>query len=74
MTGGESLLNSVAVATIIAGDRTRVGIEGTRPLLVWAASFLSERLDQRAETLSGGEQQMLAIARALMTRASSADA
>ena len=29
---------------------------------------LAERLDQRAETLSGGEQQMLAISRALMTR------
>ncbi|MGY4291041.1 branched-chain amino acid transport system ATP-binding protein [Bradyrhizobium sp. LM2.7] len=29
---------------------------------------LSERLDQRAETLSGGEQQMLAIGRAMMTR------
>jgi branched-chain amino acid transport system ATP-binding protein len=29
---------------------------------------LSERLAQRAETLSGGEQQMLAIARALMAR------
>ena len=29
---------------------------------------LEERLPQRAETLSGGEQQMLAIARALMTR------
>src|SRR5258707_7555457 len=29
---------------------------------------LSERLEQRAETLSGGEQQMLAIRRALMTR------
>ena len=29
---------------------------------------LEERLDQRAETLSGGEQQMLAISRALMTR------
>ena len=29
---------------------------------------LHERLDQRAETLSGGEQQMLAISRALMTR------
>ena len=28
---------------------------------------LRERLDQRAETLSGGEQQMLAIGRALMT-------
>lgn len=29
---------------------------------------LKERLRQRAETLSGGEQQMLAISRALMTR------
>jgi branched-chain amino acid transport system ATP-binding protein len=29
---------------------------------------LHERLEQRAETLSGGEQQMLAIGRALMTR------
>lgn len=29
---------------------------------------LKERLNQRAETLSGGEQQMLAIGRALMTR------
>jgi branched-chain amino acid transport system ATP-binding protein len=31
---------------------------------------LSERLDQRAETLSGGEQQMLAIGRALMSEPS----
>ncbi|HEX7474889.1 MAG TPA: ABC transporter ATP-binding protein [Dehalococcoidales bacterium] len=30
--------------------------------------ILSQRRNQRAETLSGGEQQMLAIARALMTR------
>lgn len=29
---------------------------------------LAERLEQRAGTLSGGEQQMLAISRALMTR------
>ena len=29
---------------------------------------LAERLDQRAETLSGGEQQMLSIGRAMMTR------
>jgi branched-chain amino acid transport system ATP-binding protein len=29
---------------------------------------LEERLDQRGGTLSGGEQQMLAIARALMSR------
>ncbi len=37
----------------------------------WCSSCsrgLSERLEQRAETLSGGEQQMLAIGRALMTR------
>ncbi len=30
--------------------------------------ILSERRNQRAETLSGGEQQMLAIARALMSK------
>ena len=30
--------------------------------------ILKERLDQRGGTLSGGEQQMLAIARALMSR------
>jgi branched-chain amino acid transport system ATP-binding protein len=30
--------------------------------------ILKERLEQRAETLSGGEQQMLAIGRALMTQ------
>jgi branched-chain amino acid transport system ATP-binding protein len=31
-------------------------------------SCLAERLDQRAGTLSGGEQQMVAMARALMGR------
>ena len=35
---------------------------------VQAVSAAAERLEQRAETLSGGEQQMLAIGRALMTR------
>jgi branched-chain amino acid transport system ATP-binding protein len=30
--------------------------------------MLEQRLDQRGGTLSGGEQQMLAIARALMSR------
>jgi branched-chain amino acid transport system ATP-binding protein len=40
------------------------------PLTTIFALFprLKERLRQRAETLSGGEQQMLAIGRALMTR------
>jgi branched-chain amino acid transport system ATP-binding protein len=41
-----------------------------RPLDLIFSLFprLKERLEQRAETLSGGEQQMLAIGRALMTR------
>jgi len=41
-----------------------------RPLELVFGLFprLQERLGQRAETLSGGEQQMLAIGRALMTR------
>jgi len=30
--------------------------------------WLEERRDQQAGTLSGGEQQMLAVARALMSR------
>jgi branched-chain amino acid transport system ATP-binding protein len=40
-----------------------------RPLAFVFALFprLAERMDQRAETLSGGEQQMLAVGRALMT-------
>jgi branched-chain amino acid transport system ATP-binding protein len=41
-----------------------------KPLELVFALFprLQERLPQRAETLSGGEQQMLAIGRALMTQ------
>ena len=45
------------------GDR-----EGPLELVFTLFPRLSERLEQRAETLSGGEQQMLAIGRALMTR------
>jgi len=43
----------------IAGDRERVFALFPR---------LNERLDQRSGTLSGGEQQMLAIGRALLAR------
>jgi branched-chain amino acid transport system ATP-binding protein len=59
------------------GDNLRLGSylyrgkadrEGPRELVFNLFPRLSERLDQRAETLSGGEQQMLAIGRALMTR------
>jgi branched-chain amino acid transport system ATP-binding protein len=52
------------------GAYARRGPERFRPLDLVFALFprLRERLRQRAETLSGGEQQMLAIGRALMAR------
>jgi branched-chain amino acid transport system ATP-binding protein len=51
------------------GAYARRGAERFRPLDLVFELFprLRERLSQRAETLSGGEQQMLAIGRALMT-------
>ena len=59
------------------GDNLRLGSymyrsekDRDQPLELVFSLFprLKERLEQRAETLSGGEQQMLAIGRALMTR------
>src|SRR5205823_23446 len=46
------------------------GADGVDPVEVAVDAFpvLGQRLGQRAGTLSGGEQQMLAIARALMWR------
>jgi branched-chain amino acid transport system ATP-binding protein len=48
--------------------RGHIDREGPLELVFKLFPRLSERLEQRAETLSGGEQQMLAIGRALMTR------
>ena len=48
--------------------RGHIDREGPLDLVFTLFPRLSERLEQRAETLSGGEQQMLAIGRALMTR------
>ena len=48
--------------------RGKADREGPLDLVFNLFPRLSERLDQRAETLSGGEQQMLAIGRALMAR------
>ncbi len=52
------------------GAYAKRGTDRFRPLELVFALFprLHERLAQRAETLSGGEQQMLAIGRALMTQ------
>jgi branched-chain amino acid transport system ATP-binding protein len=51
------------------GAYAKRGADRFRPLELVFELFprLQERLGQRAETLSGGEQQMLAIGRALMT-------
>jgi branched-chain amino acid transport system ATP-binding protein len=48
--------------------RSKANREGPIEQVFTLFPRLKERLPQRAETLSGGEQQMLAIGRALMTR------
>jgi branched-chain amino acid transport system ATP-binding protein len=52
------------------GAYAKRGSDRFKPLELVFSLFprLQERLSQRAETLSGGEQQMLAIGRALMTQ------
>ena len=57
----ENLLMGGQVAGMVEFDRLRDQAFTLFPRL-------KERMSQRAGTLSGGEQQMLAIARALMTR------
>ncbi len=48
--------------------RDRAAIEGDREKVFGLFPRLKERQAQKAGTLSGGEQQMLAVGRALMTR------
>ncbi len=52
------------------GGYTRPGTEVAADVDYWCGVFprLAERLTQKAGSLSGGEQQMLAIARAMMSR------
>ena len=61
MTVNENLLMGGQVARM-------AGFEQLREQAFSLFPRLKERINQRAGTLSGGEQQMLAIARALMTR------
>jgi branched-chain amino acid transport system ATP-binding protein len=63
---GRRLFTEMTVAeNIEIGLMTRKKGKATRECVLDMFPRLRERLDQRAETLSGGEQQMLATARAL---------
>ncbi len=63
---GRRLFTEMTVAeNIEIGLMTRQKGEATREKVLRMFPRLRERLGQRAETLSGGEQQMLATARAL---------
>jgi branched-chain amino acid transport system ATP-binding protein len=50
--------------------RAREDIEASLAMVLSLFPILKERREQRAETLSGGEQQQLAIARGLMSKPS----
>jgi len=63
-----SVRENLLVASFIRKDRGRVEADMDRLLTLFPR--LRERLKQPAGKLSGGEQQMLVIARALMTRPS----
>ena len=58
--------DNLEIGAYIRHDKAGIAEDRERALGLFPR--LRERLHQRAGTLSGGEQQMLAIARALMTR------
>jgi branched-chain amino acid transport system ATP-binding protein len=57
---------NLQLATIVRTDRAGIRADRDRALQLFPR--IAERLKQMAGTLSGGEQQMLAIARALLAR------
>lgn len=63
--------NLTVYENLLVGAYQRKDKEGIKQDMEWAFSLfprLKERINQKGGTLSGGEQQMLAIARALMSR------
>jgi len=66
--GNLTVRENLRLATWQRRDRGAIDEDLARVLKIFPR--LGERLDQVSGTLSGGEQQMLAVGRALMTRAS----
>jgi branched-chain amino acid transport system ATP-binding protein len=64
--GNLSVLENLRLATYARKDRAQIEKDFKRVFEIFPR--LEERRHQRGETLSGGEQQMLAVGRALMTR------
>lgn len=61
-----SVLENIRIGAYLRKDRAGIKEELDK---IWQSfPILEERRNQRAETLSGGEQQMLAICRALMAK------
>jgi branched-chain amino acid transport system ATP-binding protein len=61
-----SVLGNIRIGAYLRSDKRSVNDDMER--VFQRFPILQARQNQRADTLSGGEQQMLAIARALMTR------
>ncbi|HHH42185.1 MAG TPA: ABC transporter ATP-binding protein, partial [Chloroflexi bacterium] len=64
--GNLSVLENLMLATYARKDKAQIKEDLERVFAIFPR--LEERKSQRAETLSGGEQQMLAVGRALMAR------
>jgi branched-chain amino acid transport system ATP-binding protein len=61
-----TVLENLQMGAVVAGDGSQFASDLDRVFTLFPR--LQQRLHQRGGTLSGGEQQMLAIARALMAR------
>jgi branched-chain amino acid transport system ATP-binding protein len=64
--GNLTVMENLELATYARKDRQEIAKDYKRVFDLFPR--LEERKNQRSETLSGGEQQMLAVARALMTK------
>jgi branched-chain amino acid transport system ATP-binding protein len=64
--GNLTVMENLILATYARKDKEEIEKDYKRVFELFPR--LEERKNQRSETLSGGEQQMLAVARALMTR------